>query len=282
MRRIPLHRVPNVAPVLGLVISIALAITTWAIGTTTAVESVEISLLSAVLALQVEILVRGDQNQALARILCGPRWLADAIQPLGRHAEVIHEKYRTSAIEAEAQRKVEGLVSELDSLRLGRFRRDGDDAEHLLEAVSRARDSILAVTNFGTSQGRALWWESTVGRNYLAANLEAIARGVVVKRVVIYDNSQLSTAQQLARMQSERGVIMRGVLRESVRPEYRQSFAVVDEKLSWEAQMNADGATVANLFSVDPSDVLRSMEVHRSLWQIGSPIVEEGSGSGPA
>lgn len=62
MRRVPLHKVPNIVPLAGILLSVLLSALSWGVGATSAIESVIFGLIGTILSVQFEILVRQEEH----------------------------------------------------------------------------------------------------------------------------------------------------------------------------------------------------------------------------
>lgn len=82
--------------------------------------------------------------------------------------------------------------------------------------------------------------------------MTAVQRGVSIQRIIIYSKDQDKDALGLAKEQHEAGIQVKLALREKVLPDQRINFAIWDARVSWEAQMNADGNPIATIYCVEP------------------------------
>jgi hypothetical protein len=281
MRSVPLHKVPNAASAVGLLLAIVGALLAWRLGNISAVDSVLISLIGAVLALQFELLVRHEQRNEFARLVTGPRWLVDSVKAIAGDSERIRIDFADTPVEQEAERFVRQCAAELDSLRLGRLRRSADDATYLIQHTRKAVKSLHAVTNIGAGIGNPRWWEAEMGKAYWQANKE-MAGKIDIRRVFLYSADQLDRVLVMARLQQEAGVQVRLLEAERARSAHRINFAIWDDSVAWEAQMNAEGAPVANIFSVGRSDIDRLKDIFGVLWLNSSGVEIHVSEEPPA
>jgi hypothetical protein len=265
MRPLPLHKVPNAASAFGLLLAVAGGLLAWRLGDISGADSLMIGLLGTVLTLQFELLLRHEQHSRFAQLLTGPRWLVDPVRSIAVDAERILQDFRDTPVEQEAAKFLAECAAEFDNLRLGRLRRSADDVTYLIQHTRQATRSLLAVTNIGSGIGNPRWWEEEKGRAYWQANRDMAGR-IEIRRVFIHSAEQRDKAVALARLQQSAGVGVRLVPADRVRSEHRLNFAVWDDSIVWEAQMNAAGAPIANLFSVGRSDVDRLTRIFSILW----------------
>lgn len=273
MRPLPLHKVPNAASGFGLLLAVTGGLLAWRLGNISGEDSLLIGLLGTVLTLQFELLLRHEQHNRFAQLLTGPRWLVDPVRSIAVDAERILEDFRDTPVEQEAAKFLAECAAEFDNLRLGRLRRSADDATYLIQHTRQATRSLLAVTNIGSGIGNPRWWEEETGRAYWEANRDMADR-IQIRRVFVHSAEQRDKALVLARLQQSAGVEVRLVPAARVRSEHRLNFAVWDDSIVWEAQMNAEGAPISNLFSVGRSDVDRLRRIFSILW-INSTALED-------
>jgi hypothetical protein len=285
VRRILLHKIPNIVPLGGVFLSVLLAILSWKIGAVNAVESVILGLIGTILSIQFAILVRHEEHYEFAELLAGPSWLRESIKNLAADGAIISTVFRDTPIEDEARHLLQGFRADFSNLRLGRLRRGPEDSHYLIQHTRDAKSEILAVTNVGQGIGSPHWWREGAGRAYLKENTAAVQRGVSIQRIVIYSENQYDDALEFAKEQHEAGVQVKLTSRETLRPERRINFAIWDARISWEAQMNADGNPIATIYCVEATEIRRLTEVHRALWTNSScytPSVSPGRYDSPA
>jgi hypothetical protein len=266
VRRFPLHKVPSVVPLGGILLSVLLAILSWRISSVNAVESVILGLIGTILSVQFAILVRQEEHHEFVELLTGPSWLRESIKNVAADGSIISTEFRDTPIEDESRRLLESFRADFSNLRLGRFRRGPEDSHYLIQHTQDAKFEIIAVTNVGKGIGSPGWWREGQGRAYLNENKAAVQRGVSIRRVIVYSEGQHKDALELATEHHEVGIQVKLVLRETLRPEQRINFAIWDRRVSWEAQMNADGNPIATIYCMEAADIRRLTEVHRALW----------------
>ncbi len=266
MRRFPLHKVPNIVPLSGILLSLLFSALSWGIGATNAIESVIFGLIGTVLSVQFEILVRQEQHHEFAELLGSDRWLRESIKSIVTDGATIATEFRDTAIEDEARRLLQHFCVDFGALRLGRLRRGQEDLQYLIQHTRDAKTEILAVTNVGQGTGSLRWWREGQGLTYLRENIAATQRGISINRILIYSKDQEQDAHDLASEHHTAGVHVKLVLRETLLPEQRINFAVWDARVSCELQMNADGNPIAFIYCVGAADIRRLIEIHRTLW----------------
>lgn len=266
MRRFPLHKIPNIVPLGGILLSVLLAALSWGIGAADAVDSVILGLIGTILSVQFAILIRHKEHYEFAELLAGPAWLRESIKGIAADGEVIATEFCDTLIEDAARDLLQGFRADFSNLRLGRLRRGPEDSHYLIQHARDAKSQILAVNNVGQGIGNPHWWQEGRGQAYLKENIAAVQRGVLIQRIIIYSEGQQKEAFGLAKAQHDSGIQVKLALRESLRPEHRINFAIWDAHVSWEMQMNADGNPIANIHCVGAAEIRRLTEIHRALW----------------
>ena len=266
MRRFPLHKVPNIVPLAGILLSLLFSALSWGIGATSAIESAIFGLIGTVLSVQFEILVRQEEHYEFAELLGSDKWLREPIKSIVTDGATIATEFPNTTIEDEARRLLQHFCAEFSTLRLGRLRRGQENLQYLIQHTRDAKTEILAVTNVGQGTGSPRWWREGQGGTYLRENIAAIQRGISINRILIYSKDQEQDAHELAGEHYAAGVHVKLALREKLLPEQRINFAIWDARVSCELQMNADGNPIAYIYCVGTADVGRLIEIHRTLW----------------
>ena len=273
MRRIPLHKIPNIASLGGILLSVMFATLSWGIGAASAVDSVIFGLIGTILSIQFEILVRNEEHHEFVELITGSEWLRGPIKRLCIDGAAIAKEYPDTPIEDEARHLLQNFCVDFGDLRLGRLRQGSDNSHYLIQHTRDAKLAIFAVTNVGEGIGNPRWWREERGRGYVKENIAAVQRGVSIQRVIIYSEAQREVAIELAKEQHDAGIQVRLALREALRPDQRINFAIWDSRISWEAQMNADGNPIANVYCVGAADIRRLTWIHHALWENSVPYV---------
>lgn len=268
MRR--LSRLADPIAVVGIAISVALAVSLDLTNAASGVESLLAGLMGATITLVLDLGARTERGFRLRGQLDAVDWLGPAVLPIVDSAAAIARQYPDSEISAEARRHFRLLAAELDGLRRGRISRPHGDYEHLIGGALACRTRLDAVTNILPDGARGPdWWSSEVGRRYWQANLAALGRGVAVTRIFVH--AGLTDAlRELVETQRRAGVTVGLVARSDVEPALRLNMALFDDRTAWEARMSADGEIVENLLHVCDSDVDRLRAVFRLAAMNGS------------
>jgi hypothetical protein len=268
MRR--LSRLADPIAVVGIAISVALALSLDLTDAASGVESLLAGMMGATITLVIDLGARAERRFHLRGQLESAEWIGPAVKPVLDHAEAIGRTYPDSEVSAEARRRFRLLATELDGLRHGRISRPHGDCEYLIGGAQSCRDRIDAVTNIhpGGEHGTG-WWSSEVGRRYWQANLAALARGVAVTRVFVYSRPT-DGLRALVDTQLAAGVTVVLLPRPGTDPALRLNMAMFDDRTAWEARMSADGEIVENLFYVCDGEVDRLRTAFRLAVMNGS------------
>ncbi|GAA4861364.1 DUF6879 family protein [Kitasatospora sp. NPDC048365] len=191
---------------------------------------------------------------------------------LGGQPEIVH---------AFVQRVVDRVVALMEGLQAGVAGYDGEDRDWILTLADSTAVSIDA-TSTAVDAG---FWNSELGLRYLAAQREAIARGVKVRRVFILDDpspEDLEEARQVGRAQAALNVAVRIVatrdLPHAARLGPMMDFIVFDQAVSYEVTPglpveSLGPAMIAGIQVVaSPDRVSRRMQRFNDLWNASEPI----------
>jgi hypothetical protein len=164
---------------------------------------------------------------------------------------------------------------------------EGEDRDWLL-GLTRVATSTIDATSLSTVDvgGRGLieggLWSSDLGQQYLEAQREAIARGVVVRRIFIIDRPELEDDNDFVQILSEHAAI--GVQVRTIKPDAvvtrRASlidFIVVDSVLIYQSspasRVPGRPPTIAStaLITNGPR-VAERIERYKALWTVAEPF----------
>ncbi|MFP8961782.1 hypothetical protein ACLIYP_14655 [Streptomyces nanhaiensis] len=249
--------------VLGIVLSIALDVT----GAASGVESLLVGLMVTVVSLVLDTAARAERRFQLRDLVQTTDWLADSMLSAAGATRRIVEEYPGSVIEAEARQRLHRLAEELGDLSRGRVERPAHDYEHLLAATHACLHRLDAVTNI---VGEPVWWRDGVGSAYWQANLDALARGVRIRRVFIIDRRTDEVAQLMAEQRRHGVEVVEVFVRHQDQdPALHLNFAIWDDRQAWRAQTNSRGQIMGNLFLANAQDVHELRRLFRRLVPAG-------------
>ncbi|HET8660460.1 MAG TPA: hypothetical protein VFM55_15840 [Micromonosporaceae bacterium] len=244
----------------GIVLSIAMAVALDLTNVASPAESLLAGLLGTTIALVLDASARAERRFELRHLVRGRPWLGDALTSMAQLTREILDRYPGTEIEADARRRLERLIDELDELRRGRIVQARHDHDHLIAATEACRERIEAVTNI---LDEPTWWHSPIGQRYWQANVAALARGVAITRIVVCERL---TTKVVALVESQRraGANVTVVDRRHVDPALHLNVVVWDRRRAWEGRMNAHGDIVANVFVVNEAEVDRVHGIYRA------------------
>ncbi|WP_336209943.1 hypothetical protein [Nonomuraea sp. LPB2021202275-12-8] len=198
-------------------------------------------------------------------------WLPDLMEPMLRAAKHVERDYGDTPAEDACRRAFEECLRTLADLERGHFRAPYGDNEVFLRLIEQARDK-MCVTSVPVVDLK--WWREPVGRQYWRAQLDALARGVVIRRVFIY-HEWSDDLDALAREQAEAGVKVRRVSADRLPPPMRVISGLWDGTCGHELNYTAAGEAVYDTFTVSPPDLERLMRqfemIERSAVELDEP-----------
>lgn len=236
-------------------------------------------LIGITITLQVDFLLReraerevATRQQRLMRGIEAVVWLPDLLdQAIGALTAIEDDYDGTMAVDL-ARRAFEACLAQLKDLRRGHyFSADGDPSPSspVTELNERVQHSIMA-SNSAADLG---WWLGTsFGRDeYWRSNQRALARGVKITRIFIYETWS-AEMDALARTQHAEGVRVMRVAVDLLPRTLRDSFVVWDGRCSYQDRVNGAGEWLGQDFTFAPQDVdlmidhFKNIESTAELW----------------
>jgi len=163
----------------------------------------------------------------------------------------------------------------------------GEDRDWLLalsRSASRTIDAIsLPIVDSGRTLPQGGFWNSDLGRRYLAVQREAVRRGVVVRRVFVLERSEVVNnpiLRSVCHSQSTLGIDVRVLYPGDMTNFMRGSlhdFILFDNELSYEsvpAQLMDEGADPLILYTrleLRPDRIAEQKELYSQLWAAARP-----------
>ncbi|MFI6787956.1 hypothetical protein ACIBG4_11560 [Nonomuraea sp. NPDC050383] len=182
-------------------------------------------------------------------------WMTDLMEPMLRAAKHVERDYKGTPAEDACRAAFEECLRTLADLERGHFRAPYGDNEVFLRLIAQAREHIC-VTSVPAVD--LTWWRQPVGRQYWRAQLDALARGVKIRRVFIY-HEWTDDLDALAREQLAAGVQVRRVQVDRLPPPMRVITGLWDGACGHELSYTAAGEAVHDTFTVSPPDLERLM-----------------------
>jgi hypothetical protein len=155
-----------------------------------------------------------------ADVFRAPTWLRTEVARLGQLSQQVLG-HRVDMLDAELRAVVNRAVGDIEQLANGRMERAGSDTRHMLVLTAESRRRIAGITNVARRGGasRVDWWSSDFGQRYWQANIDALARGVAIERVFVYEHLD-DQLQAIADEQRRAGVAVHLIDAAAVAPQY--------------------------------------------------------------
>jgi hypothetical protein len=247
--------------VFGTLLSVATALLLLLFDVTEFGISFLIGLTGTCLAAVLDLIDRSE----FATIFKGPSWLRGEVARLGELAQAVSGR-NVAVLDEELRAIVTRAVRDAEIVAGGRVEREGSDSRLMLDLVAKCERRLSATTNIARGKGasRLAWWESEFGKRYWQENVKALARGVTIERVFIYESLD-ARLTELVERQRRAGVNACLIDATSVPSAYRTNVAVFDAFCAWEARMDAYSLITHNVFSYGPVDIRRTQETVDTL-----------------
>ncbi|MEV4565365.1 hypothetical protein AB0K12_16500 [Nonomuraea sp. NPDC049419] len=235
-------------------------------------------LIGGVITLQVQTLLREKRRidhetrvgQMVATIEKIP-WLPDLMVPMLRAAKHVEREYAGTPAADACRVAFEDCLRTLADLERGHFRTPYGDNAVFQRLIDQTKATMCATS---VPSVDLTWWREPVGRQYWQAQLDALARGVTIRRVFIY-HEWSEDLEALAREQVAAGVRVRRVHVDRLPPAMRVISGVWDGTCGHELSYTAAGEAVHDTFTVSPPDLERLMTqfemIERSAVELDEP-----------
>ncbi|GAA4725358.1 hypothetical protein APR04_001178 [Promicromonospora umidemergens] len=252
--------------VAGVLFSVVVSVVLDVSGLATGAEPLIVGLVGTAITLVLESIVLAERRFRWRERFARAPELESRMEQVADWLIEVSERYPGSQVEAEAQRRVDRLLQDVEELASGRMRFPGSDYRLIVRATREAKSTMWAITNLRTHTGE----QAFVGPKYWEENRRAVQRGVRVARVFAYDEMTDQT-RDLVAQHEQAGIQVHTVRNDRVPSEASMSLVVWDDAVGWEAQLNADGEVVENRFTVRPDDVRRLVGLFRRCVDAGDP-----------
>ncbi|RVX45578.1 hypothetical protein OHA25_10975 [Nonomuraea sp. NBC_00507] len=235
-------------------------------------------LIGGVITLQVQTLLREKRRvdhettvgQLVSTIEKIP-WLTELMVPILRAAKHVEREYPgTPAVDA-CRAAFDECLRTLTDLERGHFRTPYGDNAVFQRLIDQTKRTMCATS---VPSVDLAWWREPVGRQYWEAQLNALKRGVKIRRVFIY-REWTDELDELAREQIAAGVQVRRVHVDRLPPAMRVISALWDGSCGHELSYTAAGEAVYDTFTVSPPDLERLMTqfemIERNAVELDQP-----------
>jgi hypothetical protein len=240
-------------------------------------------LLGGVITLQVQTLLRerrrvehetrvGAMVSAIEKI----PWLPDLMAPMLRAAKHVEREYGKTPAQDACRAAFEDCLRTLTDLERGHFRAPyGDNG--IFHGIIANTKRLMCATSLPSAD--LSWWVSPIGRQYWEVQVEALRRGVEIRRVFIYQE-WTDELDALAREQVAAGVKVRRVQADGISPGMRVITAVWDDTCGHELSYNAGGEAVHDSFTVSAPDIHRLTQQFEMIERSAVEFVPVAQGNG--
>ncbi|NUR89315.1 MAG: hypothetical protein HOY71_34970 [Nonomuraea sp.] len=264
--------------VVGTILSVLLGVIFYVREDTAQALGTVAGLIGGVITLQIQTLLkekrRIDHETRVGHMVSTIEkipWLPDLMEPMLRAAKHVEREYGGTPAEDACRVAFEECLRTLADLERGHFRAPYGDNGVFLKLITQSRES-MCVTSVPAVD--LTWWREPVGRQYWQAQVEALARGVVIRRVFIYTDWN-EDLDDLAREQMAAGVKVRRVQVDRLPPAQRVITGIWDSSCGHELSYTAGGEAVHDTFTVSAPDLERLRYqfemIERSATELDEP-----------
>jgi hypothetical protein len=265
----------------GIALSLVLSITLYFVTTTSIVLGIALCILGIALTLQLEILMRlerkvrkEDKQSQLISLMEHVPWLSDEVREIAVYLNSISAIEQGDGYLLEVARKsLDECGRTLSDLTRGQIRVSNEDNEALFAQTVKAKEYILATS---VPHVDLKWWSSDIGRKYWEANLAALKRGVRIERIFIHQE-WTDELRDLALQQARAGIVVWSVPRDKIPQGLRIDMIVWDQSFSYEIVLNSDGEEIANLYSVNSSEISRKLHIFEIIRSCAGRVFPPGA-----
>ncbi|WP_162625345.1 hypothetical protein [Mycolicibacterium llatzerense] len=214
---------------------------------------------------QFEIRYDGYQKSELESAIRRVPQMTPILVDIAERVSDLQRVYADSPLLTEALSRMERVFDEFGQLRDGIIVRGPADYQDLMKGARASARSLLAITNItGTAEaGNPTWWREGPGREYWDSNMKALARGVEVSRIFIYDSEISPGLNEVLNEQAKGGANIWTVPKSKLHdPSLLQNCAIFDEKIAWISDVNAYGEISKNILYVGQRRVRELREAY--------------------
>lgn len=234
-------------------------------------------LIGTTITLQIESLLRARQareqatrhQRVLARLEATP-WMPEVLDRTLAAYGVVEQNFKASMAVELARRAFENCQTQLEALARGRYSTaDPDESPNspIYKLTERTHTSMLATSAGGDLQ----WWLDTPAtRTWWRMNLEALGRGVAVKRILIY-RTWSDELDLLARTQREAGVQVMRVSENDLPAPLRLNLIIWDDSCALEPEYNFSGEWINATYTFTPQNLALALERFKLIESCAEP-----------
>jgi hypothetical protein len=183
--------------------------------------------------------------------------------------ERAEQLFRKSPIRPTYHLIIRRISGELAELADGWMSLSPSEKRVVVGITQQARHSLHAVSIEGP---RPTFWASGTGRLYFDAQCAAVARGVAIKRVIVYTDWS-DQLDRVAQEQRKAGIdIHRVHARLLTDAQDRVNIAIWDDFCGFETTSTPDGDTISNRFTIREAEMDRQSERFARVWALREPL----------
>jgi hypothetical protein len=183
---------------------------------------------------------------------------------------LVEQNYKSSMAVALARRAFENCQTQLESLARGRYSTPDPD-ESPNSPIYKLTEGIHTSMVATSAGGDLLWWLDTPAtRTWWRLNLEALERGVAIKRILIY-HTWSDELDRLARTQQEAGVRVMRVCENELPAPLRLNLIIWDGSCALEPEYNFSGEWINATYTFAPQDLALALERFKLIESCAEP-----------
>jgi hypothetical protein len=253
------------SPVLiGIVVSAGLATLLALVTSTTVLLGVCAALLGTLLGVVYDLHRRferrveaEDHRSALLAALDDAPWLLKELREIATNAKgALAEGRNRQLFEDLMREKVGETKAYMQDLKRGHIRVPAGDLTPMSNQIDLVKETVLATTIPEIDNG---WWLSPAGRDYLRRNHEAIKRGVIIQRIVLWDEVSQALAQVVAEQKAAEVEVFFAQRSKVPDKKLRTNMAIYDSQSYNDVVFNSDGDGIYFEFYLDPRDAKQAV-----------------------
>ena len=260
---------------IGTVLAIVAGLLSYFLTDVKSIVSFVAGLLVTLLALQIEYLVRQNEQTrsmighlSLAEAVGRTTWMPPLVRGMAESIERIERRFPDSPAMAAARKLVEDSEQGLKQLERGHIVHDYEDISILLDQAPRTRDSIRATS---LQELDLDWWLSPLGRKYWNLLKAAMARGVHVERIFIY-TEWTEALKGLAEEQHAAGVHTFWVKRSDIPPDFQVDMIIWDKSCAYKAVLTDNNGGHRNFFTLDNKEIQDMIMNYNKVYSLASHL----------
>jgi hypothetical protein len=264
--------------IIGTLISLALGVIFYLRrGIAPALATVA-GLLGLVITLQIQAMLQDRRNAehqsrvgAMIAAIEEISWLPGVMEPALRAASHVQREFEGTPAVNVCREAFERCLGTLVDLERGHFTTPYGDNALFLSLIQHTKRTMCGTSVPAVDLD---WWLQPIGRQYWQAQIDAMAQGVTIRRVFIYQ-TWTGELDALAREQAAAGVAVRRIHNDRLAPNLRVITAVWDGTCGHELSYTAGGDATADSFTVSPPDLERLTRQFDTIERHAVAIDEE-------